>query len=165
MAIYFFDSSALVKRYVPENGTSWVQSIVDPQIGNNIYIAEITLVEVISGVKKHERMTGAGQISKADAVAFISQFRNDFDKQYLALNVKSENIEQAADLVEKHNIFNIAKSRKLRAYDAIQLAVAVELYEDYQTQSIPVTFVSADIDLLEAASAEGLQIENPNDYP
>jgi predicted nucleic acid-binding protein len=150
---------------VPEDGTGWVQNVVDPQSGHDIYIAEITLVEVISAVKKRERTTGLGQISKTDAIAFISQFRDDFDKQYLALNVKSKNVEQAADLVEKHNIFNIAKSRKLRAYDAIQLAVAVELYEDYQTQSIPVTFISADIDLLEAASAEGLQTENPNDYP
>jgi len=29
----------------------------------------------------------------------------------------------------------------------------------------PVTFVSADEDLLEAAEAEGLVAENPNSYP
>lgn len=165
MAIYFFDASALVKRYVPEKGTRWVQSVVDPQARNDIYIAEITLVEVISGVKKRERMTGADKISKTDAAAFISQFRDDYDKQYLSLKVKSENIRKAADLVEKHNVAGTAKSLKLRAYDAVQLAVAIELFEDYQTESIPVTFVSSDDDLLIAATAQNLPIENPDDNP
>jgi uncharacterized protein len=70
--------------------------------------------------------------------------------------VKSANIAHAADLVEKH---------KLRAYDAIQLAVAIELFGDYQTQGIQITFVSADNELLTAANAESLQIENPTNYP
>ena len=35
---------------MPEDGTDWVKNIVDPQVGNDIYIAEITLVEVISGM-------------------------------------------------------------------------------------------------------------------
>jgi uncharacterized protein len=156
LAIYFFDTSALVKRYVKEDGTSWVQSVVDPQAGNDIYIAEITFVEVISGAKKRERTTGIYKISGTDAADFISQFRDDYDKQYLVLSVKSEHITQAADLVEKH---------KLRAYDAIQLAVAIELFEDYQTQGIQITFVSADNELLRAANAESLQIENPTNYP
>ena len=156
MAIYFFDTSALVKRYVKEDGTDWVQSIVDPQAGNDIYLAEITLVEVISAIKKCERSTGVSKISKNDATNFTSQFRYDFSNQYLSLQVKSENIAQAADLVEQH---------KLRAYDAVQLAVAIELFDDYQTQGIQITFVSADNDLLTAASAESLQTENPSNYP
>jgi uncharacterized protein len=75
LAIYFFDTSALVKRNVKEAGTSWVQGIVDPQAGNDIYIAEITLVEAISAIKQCERSTGVSKISKNDATNFISQFR------------------------------------------------------------------------------------------
>jgi hypothetical protein len=36
MAVIFFDSSAIVKRYVKEIGTSWVLSMVDPLANNRI---------------------------------------------------------------------------------------------------------------------------------
>lgn len=32
MADYFFDSSALVKRYVRESGSGWVTSLFDPAV-------------------------------------------------------------------------------------------------------------------------------------
>ncbi len=165
MAIYFFDTCALVKRYVKEDGTKWVQDIVDPQAGNDIFIAKITLVETISAIKKRERSTGSAKISETDAADFIAQFRDDYDKQYIPLTVKNENITQAADLVEKHNVVDRVKSRKLQTLDAIQLAVAIELFGDYQSQGIPITFVSSDSDLLIAANGESLQIENPSNYP
>lgn len=44
MTDYFFDSSALVKRYVLETGTNWIVSICDPPAGNTIFLAQITSV-------------------------------------------------------------------------------------------------------------------------
>jgi len=59
-----------------------------------------------------------------------------------------------------------ANSYELRAYDAVQLAVAIEVNRIYQTAgSGPVTLVSADGDLNAAATAEGLTIEDPNLHP
>ena len=43
---YFLDSSALVKRYVQEIGTSWVRGITRRSPSTVIYIARITAVEV-----------------------------------------------------------------------------------------------------------------------
>ena len=37
MAIYFLDSSAVVKRYVPEKGSAWVVGITDPASRNLLY--------------------------------------------------------------------------------------------------------------------------------
>jgi len=45
-AAYFADSSALVKRYVQETGTSWVRSITCRSPSIVIYIACMTAVEV-----------------------------------------------------------------------------------------------------------------------
>ena len=42
---YFLDSSALVKRYVAETGTAWVQSIPTPHTRNKLIIACITWVD------------------------------------------------------------------------------------------------------------------------
>jgi predicted nucleic acid-binding protein len=43
---YFLDSSALVKRYVPEIGSAWVQAISVPATGNLIIIARITWIDL-----------------------------------------------------------------------------------------------------------------------
>jgi predicted nucleic acid-binding protein len=45
-AAYFFDSSALVKRYVLETGTAWVRSITRKNASTVVYFAHITAVEV-----------------------------------------------------------------------------------------------------------------------
>jgi len=34
--IYYFDSSAAVKRYAPEKGSHWIKGIVEPAAGNVI---------------------------------------------------------------------------------------------------------------------------------
>lgn len=46
MAVSVVDSSALVKRYVRENGTAWVRGLTDPAAGHTLYIAGITGVTV-----------------------------------------------------------------------------------------------------------------------
>jgi len=45
MAVLFFDSSGLVKRYVAETGTAWVIGLLRPS-ANDIFIANITGIEV-----------------------------------------------------------------------------------------------------------------------
>jgi uncharacterized protein len=51
VAAYFFDSSAIVERYVQETGTAWVRRLTrhGPV---PIYLARITAVEVTSAVAR-----------------------------------------------------------------------------------------------------------------
>lgn len=37
--LYYFDSSAAVKRYAPEQGSEWLRSIAEPSAENTVYIA------------------------------------------------------------------------------------------------------------------------------
>jgi len=61
---------------------------------------------------------------------------------------------------------NTVASEKLRGYDAVHLACALNFNQFVTTNGyLPITFVSADNDLLQVAQAEGLLIENPNLYP
>ena len=55
MAHYFFDSSALVKRYVHEDGTAWVRRLTRRSAGRRIYLARITNVEVASAVARRRK--------------------------------------------------------------------------------------------------------------
>ena len=60
----------------------------------------------------------------------------------------------------------LGNAHALRAYDAVQLAVALEVNRIYQAAgSGSVILVSADRDLNVAATAEGLLVENPNSHP
>lgn len=39
MALYFLDTSALVKRYVAESGSAWVMALCDPASGHVVVIS------------------------------------------------------------------------------------------------------------------------------
>ena len=72
MALYFFDSSAIVKRYVQETGTGWVNAIVDPATGSELWLARLTGAEVVSAIARRER---GGGISAAAAARALTEFR------------------------------------------------------------------------------------------
>ncbi len=57
----------------------------------------------------------------------------------------------------------LTRRYRLRGYDAVHLASALILNDALLTQGLPaLTMVAADDNLLAAAAAEGLPIENPN---
>jgi predicted nucleic acid-binding protein len=61
---------------------------------------------------------------------------------------------------------DLCRFHRLRAYDAVQLACALEVRNKLAALGILApTFVSADTELLNIAKAEGLIIENPSVYP
>lgn len=60
MAIYFIDSSALVKRYISETGSAWVLGLFDPAVNNEVFIVAITSVEIIAAITRRSR---SGSIS------------------------------------------------------------------------------------------------------
>jgi predicted nucleic acid-binding protein len=153
MASYFFDSSALAKRYVAEPGTTWVQWLADPAAGNNVYAARITLVELVSAITRRKRN---GDLTPTAAAAAISDLRADFASDYQVIEVTTALIAQAEALAEKH---------ALRGYDAVQLAAALQVNTAYVAAGQPpITLISADLDLNGAGLAEGLMVDDPNTH-
>lgn len=41
MSHYFLDTSAVVKRYITETGTWWIQTLHDPQSGHTRWLVRI----------------------------------------------------------------------------------------------------------------------------
>lgn len=154
MAGYFFDTSAVVKRYVSERGSAWVNVLTNPAARNSIYIVRITAVEVASAVARRAR---GGSFSAADGSLFLVWFRQDYAHQYRLSGVTPTLIAEAMDLAEAHG---------LRGYDAVQLAAGLRANAQRRARGISgLTFVSADVALLAAATAEGLAVEDPNTHP
>jgi len=154
VGVYYFDTSALVKRYAQELGTAWVMSITNPTAGHDIYVSRITGPEMIAALFRKVR---TGEIAQVDALRAAENFKVDFRSQYQVVELTAEIADRAMALAERHG---------LRGYDAVQLAAALELHTVRKRMKLPpLIFVSADDDLNRAGQVEGLMIENPNAYP
>jgi uncharacterized protein len=154
VAGYFFDTSAIVKRYVSELGSGWVNALTTPTARNRVYLVRITAVEVASAIT---RWVHGGSLPPADGILFLTWFRHDYANQYRLIGVTPGLIEEAMILAERPG---------LRGYDAVQLSAAFRVTARRKARGTSgSTFVSADTSLLAAATAEGLAVEDPNNHP
>lgn len=154
MVPYFFDTSALVKRYAKEVGTAWVFSLVRPSAGNQLYLVRITGVELISALTRRER---AGRLSNAAVDKALGRFQREFANRHTTIEVSARLLDAAMKLTRTH---------ALRGYDAVQLAGAVEVQRARTAAGASrLTLISADDSLNDAAVAEGLLVDNPNHHP
>jgi len=154
LTAYFLDSSALVKRYIPETGSAWVRQLAAPQTGNSLFIARITWVEVQSAFARRQR---EGSLTATDRTLIVQRFRFDLNNQYQVIELDATLAETAAQLVSQY---------PLRAYDAVQLTSVLLLQPAFATtQSTQLLFLSADDRLLPIAQAQGLLTDNPNHHP
>jgi uncharacterized protein len=149
VAAYFLDTSTVVKRYVREIGTSWVQALTAPAAGHSLIVVRITLAETVAAVTRRER---TGHTSPQEAARSLGDFRLDFARQYFIIEVSAGLVSEAASLARRHG---------LRGYDAVQLAAALEV----QAKVPSLTLLSADANLNAAATAEGLSVDDPNAHP
>lgn len=154
MDYYFFDSSGIVKNYITESGSNWVKSIFNSTATNVIYAVSIAEVEVISAFARRLK-SGTLTVNQANAAA--AQFKYDFMNDLRVAAVEPVLLRRAVSLAEKY---------ALRGYDAIQLSAALGVSAHINSiKSGAFIFVSADNELNSAAGAEGLTVENPNNYP
>ncbi len=154
MAAYFCDTSGIVKRYVQETGTAWVQALADPITGSRLYLARIAAVEVVAAVTRRHH---GGHLTAAETADILRQFRSDLTAEYRGVEITPALLTSAMNLAETHG---------LRAYDAVQLAAVTELNASRIASGLgPITLVSADRDLNSAALASGLAVEDPNLHP
>jgi predicted nucleic acid-binding protein len=150
---YYLETSALVKRYAVETGTAWVRALCDHP-DHVVAVALFGLAEVAAAVNGKRR---GGAIDQAASDAILDDLKADAASQYSLLDVDQFVVDEAIELTGRH---------RLRGYDAIHLACALRLNRALiGLQLPPLTLVSADADLLHAAQAEGLPVEDPNLHP
>ena len=150
---YFFDTSALVKRYNAESGTNWVLQIYRSSSNNIIHISQITLVEAMATFARRSKIKA--QSSRYPKI--VGRFERDVSNRFSVFKINDAIISQAMKLAAKY---------ALRGYDAVQLASALYAEDSLSKLNLsPLIFVSADNELNTAAKAEGLNVENPNNYP
>ncbi|MFQ5614258.1 MAG: type II toxin-antitoxin system VapC family toxin [Anaerolineae bacterium] len=158
MAFYYFDASALVKYYVTEPGSTWIRQLIeerDPETSrmrHSVLVAEITRVEVAAGLAAIERV---GRLRRSQRDREYRRFTSHFIHWYAIIPLLTDDFETAAALTQRH---------PLKAYDAVQLAIALRHGQALAPHNLTATFVSGDNTLVTAAQAEGLLTDNPFDH-
>lgn len=153
MAVYFTDSSAVVKRYVQEVGSAWVDSLFTATPANTVVIVATTGVEVVAAITRRAR---GGTVTQADAASSSALFLADLRTDYRIVAVTDDLLREAIRLAQRYG---------LRGYDAVQLAAGNEANRLRAATGLsPIIFVSADQELNAAARSEGLVVDKPNNH-
>lgn len=154
MPSYYFDTSALLKKYRPEEGTSEVRRLVnEPRAA--CFVSRLAVTEV---QRTFVRLARGNRISADEADHLRAIFYNDLRaRRFRIIQIKTYHHHTAARL-----FYQYLPQRGLpllRTADAIQLAGALRL-RDAQGLDF---FVAADGDLCDIAKAENLSVINPRD--
>ena len=133
----FFDSSALVKRYVLEKGTETVLSICEE--ASELGLSVVCYPEIISALCRLRRES---QIEGPQYVAA---------KQGIALDLRDVAVCNITEMTVLQSIL-LLEENTLRAMDAFHIAAALEWRADL--------FVSGDLHQIKAAKKAGLKVRS-----
>ena len=100
MGVYSLDTSAVVKRYVWEAGSVWINALCDPVSGNSLHVARITAVEVVSALARRHRK---GDIDQASFDTLVARFQLDLRTQ-LILTIRGRKVLIDADLATIYGV-------------------------------------------------------------
>ncbi len=131
----FFDSSGLAKRYIREQGSDALESILAE--ASEVAVSLICPPEIISALSRLRRQAMLSDPQYEQAKAALFEDVEDISICGITVPVVSK----AVDLLEAH---------ALRTMDALHVATAIEWKADL--------FVSSDRRQIRAASASGLRI-------
>ena len=144
--LYFFDSSALVKRYHAETGSPAIDEIFTAPVEKTLTLSSLSLCEVVSAFN---RAGNRGEISNAEIVIAMTRFYSDILNRTLSIvDITRAHIVRASELILQHN---------LRPHDAVILSCAMDM------QQFNPVFVASDGKLFAAARERHFRVMNPED--
>jgi predicted nucleic acid-binding protein len=138
--ILYCDTSALIKRYVEEEGTDTVDRLWSESL--DIATSVIAFAETAAAFSRTLR---EGFLTEKEYTSTLRIFKTDFDSFILIPITKSLNL----------TIERLVELYPLRGFDAIHLSSAL-IFRD--SGSVPVHFACFDRPLNEAALREGLTV-------
>ena len=138
MATYFFDTSALVKRYYPEVGTDRVDEIIETN--NEVVISTLLVIETVSAFRrKYDR----GEVTMAEMESSIDVFFREALDEFMILPLHESLLTFSFDLILTDG---------LRTLDSLQLSAALSIH----ATDDQITFVTADDKLAGVATDRGV---------
>jgi len=148
MKYYFFDSSAIVKLYVPEVGSDKVKEFFKDVSTMNL-LSILSWAEVPSAFFRKTREIPS-TITFKEAENCLIKFLSDFYNKFYRI-----------DLYDWHftEVIRLIKNYSLKSADAIILSQAISLIK----QGADLTIITSDKNIFEIALQEEIRIINPED--
>lgn len=147
MIIYYFDSSAWVKRYFQENGTDWVQNLFIQD--QKLACASLGLLEVVATLA---RRTKSIKIIDYEINQIMQNIEQDW-KRFIHIHLTPEVLDIAKD---------IAFNQSLRGADSVHLASALVLQKRLLNNN-QLIFVTSDLELKIASNMVNILTIDPNE--
>ena len=144
MTAFFFDTSALVKRYYSEKGTGAVDEIIETD-QNRVVISSLSIIETVSAFR---RKRNRGELSEEAMNGLLSSFFQEALEEFLILPLEESILQFSFELILEDD---------LRTLDSLQLSAALSIEPEVED----LTFVCADSDLVSTAQKRGLSTVNP----
>jgi predicted nucleic acid-binding protein len=138
----YFDTSALIKKYISESGSDNVDKLL--LSSTEIYISVIGRIEAISSFR---RLLVEKEISIEDYKILSKELVKDFD-YFNIIDISAEVTDSAIKTIDKY---------QLKSLDSIHLGSALSRNKEIDF------FVSCDNKLLHAAKKEGFKVVNPRE--
>jgi predicted nucleic acid-binding protein len=146
MIVYYLDASAWVKRYYAESGSDRVRELLAR--GAIMASASLGVLEVAAALARKGK---AGEIPPASLEQALTTLRHDWER-FAQIHLTDDVLADA---------LGVARTRALRAADAVHLASALVVAAELSPQEDTMTFVVSDRELRQAAVAAGLRVLDP----
>lgn len=151
MAVFYLDTSALVKRYKTEEGSEIIDYLYENlPIGSNLATSFLTVLEFVSAIR---RLSKANRISNREFRDIVSTFSQELEP-FLIRTIDDKTVTDAVTYVVKY---------ALKSADSMHLATVVELKKIMKEIGENVIFVCDDRELVDAGRCENLEVINPRD--
>lgn len=147
MALYYLETSALVKLYVYEIGTERMLRLAADDSGHRLAILSLAQVEFRAAIRRRLRNR---EVTASEVDALLELFRQHSEGRFLVQPVSDSLLDVACALLDVY---------ALRGYDSMQLAGYLTL-QSISGAEEPI-FVCADQALLSAARNEGCPVLDP----
>ena len=151
MTRFYFDASALVKRYYVERGSQVVNDIFHRVPKDRMMSLLLGAGEIISVLV---RRRNDGSISSETYTKAVSQIRREvlMPGEFVLESATDELVQRSFAFIDPYSI---------NATDAVVLRSALDASEALRAQGETLVLVTADARLVRAAQAEGLTTFNP----
>ena len=152
MHYFYFDASALAKRYVEEVGSDRIDFLFTNVPLARLQCLTIGAVEVfwICVRKRNDGRISDDQF--AESTTYLKSEIIGIQSNFRKLSVPDSLVWSAMDLIETHS---------LNSVDAMVLRSALNISSELRSTGDTLVLVASDQRLLRAARTEGLQIFNP----
>ncbi|MDP2934894.1 MAG: type II toxin-antitoxin system VapC family toxin [Dehalococcoidia bacterium] len=150
MAVYYVETSALIKRYRSEKGTEVVDEVFEGKAEYDVLTTSYFTVLEVSSVAT--RLQRGSIIHMGSYRRLLATFMRDVREVMVLQPVSEMVLSEAIDLIMTH---------ALRAPDAVHLATALSIRASLS--DVPLAFVASDARLKAACGASGLSVLDPEE--